>query len=281
LAPDGDVVAGGTTSTNGNDFALARFDSGYAESSVVARHVFYNRSSFDGNDPAANAADDNAIASDKRPLLANEDRLPGFDNVTSFDKGINGVMIDVQNLPVIDALLDANDFDFGRAGAPISVDIRPGAGASGSDRITLIWRDYNPQDASPLPQAVGNGWLTVTVKANGHTGLAAPDVFSFGNLIGETGDGGGAAGWRVNALDLSAVKRSLNMNAAITAVTDFNRDGRTNALDLSIVKRNLNHSLPLLPTSAFLSAQALTPLPDLRRGASDLLREEQVILSPR
>ena len=47
-----------------------------------------------------------------------------------------------------------------------------------------------------------------TVKANANTGLAAPDVFSFGNLIGETGDGSGSSGWRVSALDLGAVKRA-------------------------------------------------------------------------
>src|SRR5439155_11115732 len=138
---------------------------------VVARDVFYNHSNFDDSNAAANAADDNAIASDKNALLAGQDRLPGFDNVTSYDKGINGVMIDVENLPVIDALLDVQDFDFGPAGAPISVTVRPRAGVDGSDRVTLIWRDYNPQDASPLPQAVGHGWVTVTVKANYHTGL--------------------------------------------------------------------------------------------------------------
>jgi len=229
---------------------------------VVARHVFYNRSSFDSNDAAANAADDNAIAADKNALLAGQDRLPGFDNVTSYDKGINGVMIDIANLPVIDALLDVDDFEFRPAGSrPVSVTVRPGAGEDGSDRVTLIWRDYNPLEAPPLPQAVGNGWLTVTVKANYHTGLAAPDVFSFGNLIGETGDGGGAAGWRVSALDLSAVKRSLNAAAPITSVTDFNRDGRTNALDLSIVKRNLNHGLALFPGPVPVPAPASVVLP--------------------
>lgn len=48
---------------------------------VVARHVFYNHSAFDGHDPAANTDDDNAIAIDKRALLpgrtadfANSDR---------------------------------------------------------------------------------------------------------------------------------------------------------------------------------------------------------------
>jgi len=38
-------------------------------SDVAARRVFYNRSTFDGNDPAANEADDGAIAADKTALL--------------------------------------------------------------------------------------------------------------------------------------------------------------------------------------------------------------------
>jgi ELWxxDGT repeat protein len=214
---------------------------------VVGRYAFYNSSAFDGGDAAASAADDNAIAPDKVALLAGQDRLPGFDNVTSYSRGLNGLMIDVAGLPVIDALLDADDFDFDGAGAPVSVTVRPGAGVNGSDRVTLVWRDYNPLDASPLPQALANGWLTVTVKANAHTGLAHPDVFSFGNLIGETGDSGGAAGWRVSALDLGAVKKALNSAAGVTATTDFNRDGRINALDLALAKRELNRSLSRPP----------------------------------
>jgi ELWxxDGT repeat protein len=236
---------------------LRRLDAA-PHATIVARHVFYNHSSFDGNDAAANAADDAAIATDKNALLAGQDRLPGFDNVTSFDRGINGIMIDVKDLPVIDALLDVSDFDFGGAGAPISVNFRPGAGVDGSDRITLIWRDYNPLDTSPLPQAVGNGWLTVTMKANDHTGLTQPDVFRFGNLIGETGDAGATLGWRVNALDLTAVRRALNAAAPITSATDFNRDGRTNALDLTIVKRNLNHALGM---PVFAAGPAALPAP--------------------
>jgi ELWxxDGT repeat protein len=242
-----------------------------AAATVVGRRVFYNHSGFDGNSIAANAADDGAIATDKNALPAAQDRLPGFDNVTSYDKGINGVMIDVANLPVIDALLDAEDFDFGGAGNPISIEVRPGAGAGGSDRVTLIWRDYNPLDASPLPQAVANGWLTVTVKANYHTGLAAPDVFSFGNLIGEVDGAAGAGGWRVNALDLGAVKKALNSTAGLLATTDVNRDGRVNALDLGLVKRNLNRGLsaPAPAPAALFGELKAAPLP--RRPADEIL----------
>jgi uncharacterized delta-60 repeat protein len=248
MGPDGKPVVTGRRGSGW--FAMRLQGEGQGPAArVVGRHVFYNRSGFDGNDGAANAADDNAIAPDKNALLASQDRLPGFDNVTSYDKGINGIMVDIANLPA-GGVLSADDFDFGSAGAPLSVTVRRDAGAEGSDRVTLVWRDYNPLDASPLPQAVGNGWLTVTVKANADTGLSQPDVFRFANLIGETGDSFAAP--RVSAIDLAAVKRALNGAAPLAATTDFNRDVRTNAIDLAIVKRNLNHSLPVFasPTPA-------------------------------
>ena len=96
----------------------------------------------------------------------------------------------------------------------------------------------------------------VGLLANDHTRLASDDVFYFGNLIGDTGGNG-----RVNALDLGAVKRLLNTDAAIDSPVDFNRDGRVNALDLGIVKRYLNQSLtpvapPPLPPPATPAAAA-------------------------
>src|SRR5207237_1899447 len=60
---------------------------------VVARHVFYNGSAFDRGSSLANADDDAAVAPDKSALTPG---LPaGFANVTSYVKGINGVMVDV------------------------------------------------------------------------------------------------------------------------------------------------------------------------------------------
>jgi len=62
------------------------------------------------------------------------------------------------------------------------------------------------------------------------------------------------------------VKRSLNTTASIPSITDFNRDGRINALDLSIVKRNLNHSLPLFAGAA--------PAPALWSGAGVITADD-------
>jgi hypothetical protein len=43
-----------------------------APAAVLARHVFYNGSAFDGGDSAADARDDAAIAPDKLPVLPME-----------------------------------------------------------------------------------------------------------------------------------------------------------------------------------------------------------------
>jgi hypothetical protein len=105
--------------------------------------------------------------------------------------------------------------------------------------------------------------LRVTVLANERTGLAAPDVFSFGSLVGDAGDGD-AAPFRANALDLAAVKRVLGTDSAVTGRFDFNRDGRVNALDLALVKQNLGRTLG----AATPSASAAVPFTTTASGAA-------------
>jgi len=82
--------------------------------------------------------------------------------------------------------------------------------------------------------------------ANAHTGLAAPVVLYFGNLVGETGDA--LSPLRLSAADLGGVKAALNSAAGIDSRFDFNRDGKVNALDLGAVRANLLHSVaPIQP----------------------------------
>jgi len=233
---------------------------------VVGRRLLYNNSAFDGNSPAANAADDAAVPADKQGALPGEPLGPA--NVSTFTRGINGIVLDVRNLPAdpegYEALgLNQEDFQFraGSAGSPsswllapppTSVTVRRGAGAGGSDRVTVLFADA----------AIRNTWLEVEVLADGHTGLAVPDVFYFGSLVGDTGDS--ATAFRVNALDLGAVKKALNGTAGITSRVDFNRDGRINALDLGAAKLNLNRSLaapPAISLAASVATAALEPSP--------------------
>ncbi|MCK4275994.1 MAG: hypothetical protein KAX78_05740, partial [Phycisphaerae bacterium] len=104
-----------------------------ADVAVVNRAIFYNNCAFDGNDPAANASDDAAVATDKAPLLTGQ--VATFANYTSYSRGINGVMVDVDGLSVAPT---ASDFDFkigndsapsgwATAPAPMSITVRAGA----------------------------------------------------------------------------------------------------------------------------------------------------------
>ena len=72
---------------------------------------------------------------------------------------------------------------------PLLIDVSPGMGVGGSDRVTIIWPDG----------AIKNQWLQVVVRANENTGLLDDDVFYFGNAVGESGNAAGNA--IVNATD--------------------------------------------------------------------------------
>ncbi len=77
---------------------------------VVDRNIFYNNSRWDAVTPAAGEADDQAIAISPHqleihgqdPHMGKTALLPGqmatFQNYTSYDRGINGIMVDVANL---------------------------------------------------------------------------------------------------------------------------------------------------------------------------------------
>lgn len=216
-----------------------------APAEVFARRLFYNNSRFDNFDPAANAADDAAIATDKAALP--DRQRATFDNYTSYSRGINGVMVDVAGLPAGNNLGE-DDFHFrvgnvdnpsswSAAPSPSSITVRRGAGAHGSDRVTLTWPDG----------AIRNTWLQVTVMSTAATGLSRPDVFYFGNVIGEVGDVPNGA--KVTALDLVRTRRALsNRPAEIGSDYDFNRDGRVNAIDYRVVRGSMGRSVRLIQT---------------------------------
>ena len=135
---------------------------------VVARKLFYNQSGtagptvrYDGNNPAANSLDDNAIALDKVALLPGAGPA-SFANVSSYSRGINGVMVDLYAFGSI----TASDFIFkmGNNNAPSSwapaptptlVTVRSGFGTSGSDRIELIWTNGVHQENLARGHGIG------------------------------------------------------------------------------------------------------------------------------
>jgi hypothetical protein len=220
--------------------------------------AFYNNSSWDGGDGAANATDDNAIATDKTALL------PGvkatFANCTSYDKGINGLMFDLlhglpgtptlndflfrygnDNKPYGDNPNDPSD-DWPWAPDPIAIAIRPGEGQAGADRVTLIWPDG----------VIRNCWLQVTVLATDATGLAKNEVFYVGNAVGESGNSITDA--LVNAIDEIGARNNPHSPfnpAPKDDPFDFNRDKLVNATDQIIARNNR--------TSPFTALKLITP----------------------
>ena len=231
---------------------------------IVGRYVFYNQSTFDGNDPAVNAADDGAIATDKTPLLpGNPDSSAGFANYTSYHRGINGIMVDVADAP---GAITAGDFLFhvgnqtdpsnwAEAPTPQFVEVRPGAGVGDSDRVTIVWADH----------AIENQWLQVTVRAD-TLGLAADDVFCFGHAMAESGNSPTDA--QVTTVDLLLARnnpRSFLQPAEVDFAYDYNRDGRVNSTDVLLARNNQTNflsALRLIDLSAPApAAVAQAPLP--------------------
>jgi rhamnogalacturonan endolyase len=222
---------------------------------IADRKIFYNNSKFDA------ASDDGAIATDKTALLPSHTAT--FASYTSYSLGINGIMVDIQNLANPTGL-NATDFQFKMgndnnpdgpgwtlAPAPISVDVRQGQGIGGSDRVTIIWDEETGN-------SIKNQWLQVTVKANTNTGLSAADVFYFGNAVGESGDN--SANAVVDSQDEinSRDNKTGFSAAAITNPYDYNRDGKVNSTDDLIARHNASGSNPLQlispPAGATLSA---------------------------
>jgi len=205
--------------------------------SILARQLFYAESAFDVTSVALPGfSNDNAIAPDKTAYLPGTG-LTSFNNVTSYSRGINGIMIDLAGShPAITAADfvfktgNSNDpSSWTAAAAPSLVTVRPGAGVSGADRIELIWS---------VATAVKNSWLEVQVLANAHTSLAVPDVFFFGSRTGETGTGELLDFFLTSAADVTATRSNTATQAPITSLFDFNRDGLVSAADQTIVLNN-------------------------------------------
>ena len=209
--------------------------------SVVGRYVFYNDSSYDGNNTAINSSDDAAIATDKSALLPGQ--TAGSGNLTNYTKGINGIMVDISGLPAGNSLT-ANDFQFrlgttgdpstwSAAPQPSAVTVRAGAGSGGSDRVEVTWADAS----------ITNEWLQVTLYA-GNSGLTQNDVFYLGNKVGDaTGDGA------CDSSDYNSVSSAYGSSAGITNPDDFDRDGTIGFSDLLVASQQDGTSIPMISTA--------------------------------
>jgi hypothetical protein len=244
------LTAGGSGITDalGNALAADAQDDWTTHSTVVDRHIFYDNSYWDGKVAGPNAiggpgdnGDDGAIAAGKSALLPGGTATAA--NFTCYDKGINGIMVDVAGL-ADPAAIDTSDdtgtvgsyfsFTYGNDSQPYGADGVPGGGddwpaaalpssvavrahptLTGVSRITLTWA---PGETIPT-----RNWLQVTMKADATTGLAQDDVFYFGNCIGDAN-----LDRKTLYDDIFAIYSNVDFTTTvpITDACDVNRDGK-------------------------------------------------------
>ena len=199
---------------------------------VAGRYVFYNNTSYDGDNDSL-SADDNAIASDKSPVLPGA--TASMNNYVSNIGGLQGIMIDVYDLA---GTPTTNDFVFkvgndNKPGSwrlakpPQSVSVRSGEGVDGSDRVSITW-----------PAGTFNTeWLQVTMLANNVTGLTQDDVHYWGSLIGDV-NGPYAGRVRVNLIDVGTIRSNETSDATIDNLYDIDRDGKVDEVDAEISRQH-------------------------------------------
>ena len=228
---------------------------------IAGRYVFYNNSAWD-----AGGDDDAAIATGKHPLLPGG--TPWQANYTNYSRGINGVMVDIYG-PIgtpadSDFSFRVNEADSPDTWAPApvpAISVRPGDGFSGSNRVTLVWADG----------AILNQWLEVTVIANANTGLAADDVFYFGNVVGDTnGDA------YVDGGDFNAFADEFGLTGGIgDLVSDFDASGQVDLVDFGIARAAYGNvvQMPTPPAAPAAFAAAAAPVRAVTESSVDLLAE--------
>jgi subtilisin-like proprotein convertase family protein len=276
-----DVLVTAETPVVGLDF-------GNSPPAVVERRLFYNASTFDGGDAAINAADDQAIAPDKIAYLPGSG-LATFASVSSYTRGINGLIIDVGGLA---GEITAGDFIF-RVGAnnapsswqtapaPSALQVRPGAGLGGTDRIEIVWSNG----------AIVNKWLEVVVRGNdalggfnANTGLAESDVFYWGNKIGDSGTSPGSNTFDTTSTDAAQVFSTIGPAKPISDLRDYNRDGHVSSTDAAVVFANIGSLLRIDVSAAApfapIASPAIAPSDERRAGVALALAvaERKVVL---
>jgi hypothetical protein len=200
---------------------------------ILGRYTFYGDSAFDTSTTSVQAA----IAPDKTALLPRQTAT--FANYTSYVKGVNGIAIDAANWPAApvasDFILKAGNNAIPSTWTTITqaatFSIERGAGTGGSDRIVIRLPDNTYR----------NEWVQVTVNPTADTGLSSPDVFYFGNAVGD--DGHGLTNAIVDSSNEAGARRDAHgfaSSASLADLYDFNRDGSVNITDQLIARASVD-----------------------------------------
>ena len=221
-----------------------------ADATVASRSLFYRGSNFD------NSGTLDAVATDKSPLF--DGFAATFENYSSYTRGINGIVLEVNDLTTLPSISTVNNFFEFKVGsnndpdtwvaAPQPIDLVYVEGTGAIDQLFLIWED----------NAIQGQWLQTKLLSNSTTGLPVADTFYFGNAIGETGNSPNNAIVNLSDVGATRINQTGFSSASIENVYDFNRDGRVNLADIAVARTNQSGftPTPLIDLTTFESATA-------------------------
>ncbi len=211
-----------------------------ASASVAQRSVFYNNSGSVFGSGSGNPI--NAIDPTKTALLPGQTVTTNA-NYTNYSRGLNGLIVDIASPSNLAGISPAS-FQFATWSSfpdstPNFLTINPtvtvstfaGGGLNGSDRVKIEFPN----------NAIQNAWLRVTMLADANTGLAANDVFYFGNArFDVTPVPTFPTQVTVNAFDVNVLRSRQGQNpGVISNIHDVDRNGVVNAFDTNFVRTGL------------------------------------------
>ncbi len=242
---------------------------------VLGNRLFYNNSKYDGNNVAIGTADDAAIASDKTGYTGTGTAT--FANVSAFNKGITGIMVDLQNgignhsainLTSGDITFKVSPASFvtttynqlstwSAAPSPSAISVRMGAGQGGSDRLEITF----------ATGAIKNEWIEVDVHTGGNMGLSAADVFYFGSVIGDSGAADTALLAKTDGNDYNVPFNNIvGLTTPVWNLADYTKDGKVDGNDATTAISNVftlhylaNPTGPFAPNGGGSATPAASP----------------------
>lgn len=216
-------------------------------SQIVASYVHHRGATSSSNIATFSSTIDSVATLDTGKQLAKEGSSTqplDFSNLINTTRGINGLVFDVANLPA--TTLDAADFQFQwspqgafeeaanppaswqTAPSPSLINVLPGE----TPRIVLEWPD----------QSIMNRWLRVTIKANARTGLAQPEVYYLGHLLGET-TGPSEGKFTVLVADVLQIRSALSSPTNASSILDLDKSGVVLVSDILAARSQLSQQL--------------------------------------
>jgi hypothetical protein len=206
-------------------------------------------------------------AIDAEKILAKEGPDPetlGFSNLINTSGGINGVLIDIENLA---AAVNSSDFLFqwSPEGA-FQESLHPPSGWSSAPDPSSITVITGQTDRVRLEWPQGmlyNRWLRITVLATSNTGLVVPEVYYIGHLLGEsTGPNEGV--YTVSFSDVAEIRNNVGETVDSSSPFDIDKNGTISFSDIASMRSNIGAQLTNITIGGGHSQQS-----SLKEGDSD------------